>query len=121
MKLSDIKGEEALDVLADIIEPAAEIMADKQIANMVRANVPKIKIIKPMIKNHKTQIIEILARIDGKEIDEYKNMMTLTTLPMRLIEFMNDPQMAEVFHSQVQSSQSASSGLVTESTEAIEQ
>ena len=29
MKLSDIKGERALDVLADLIDPVAEIMADK--------------------------------------------------------------------------------------------
>ena len=32
MKLSDIKGERALDVLADMIEPVAEIMGDKEIA-----------------------------------------------------------------------------------------
>lgn len=121
MKLSDIRGEEALDVLADIIEPVTEIMADKEIADMKRAKMPNIKLIKPMIKNHKKQIIEILARIDGKEVNEYKNMITLTTLPMRLLEFLNDPQMEQVFQSQAQSSQSASSGFAMESTEAIEQ
>jgi hypothetical protein len=53
MKLSEYKGEQALDMLADLIEPAATIMADKEIANAVRANLPRIKIVKAAIKNHK--------------------------------------------------------------------
>ena len=35
-KLSEIKGEEALDVLAEIIEPAAEIFTDENVKNALR-------------------------------------------------------------------------------------
>ena len=120
MKLSDIRGEEALDVLADIIEPAAEIMADKEIANLVRSDVPKIKIAKPAIKNHKKSVIEILARIDGKEPEDYAKEITLVTLPLRLIELLNDPMLLEVFQSQIQTDSEAHSGSATENTEASE-
>jgi hypothetical protein len=34
MKLSDYKGEEALDVLADIIEPLANIITDEDIQKL---------------------------------------------------------------------------------------
>ena len=34
MKLSEYQGEAALDILADLIEPAGEIMADKQIGDV---------------------------------------------------------------------------------------
>ena len=36
-KLSEIKGEEALDVLAEIIEPAAEIFTDENVKNAQHA------------------------------------------------------------------------------------
>ena len=31
MKISDVKNEEALDLLADILEPASEIIADEEV------------------------------------------------------------------------------------------
>ena len=120
MKLSDIKGEEALDVLADIIEPCARIVADKEIANMLRANVPKIEVVKLSIKNHKKEVIEILARLDLKEPSEYEQEITLATLPVKLVEIFNDPVLLEVFQSQVQTSSETPSGLATENTEGNE-
>ena len=71
MKLSEYKGEKALDLLADLFEPATAIMADKEIMNAVRANLPKIKIVKTVIKNHKREVIEILAILDGEDPKEY--------------------------------------------------
>ena len=38
MKLSDYEGEQALDVLADLIEPAMEIMADKEMADREKSS-----------------------------------------------------------------------------------
>ena len=78
MKLSDYKGEEALDVLADIIEPVTFILADADIQKM-RAeeqkkreaaernktpyrSAPMISYVKPAIKNHKKEIIQNSAR-----------------------------------------------------------
>ena len=37
MKLSEIKGERALEVLADLIEPVAEILGDKEIVAVLQS------------------------------------------------------------------------------------
>ena len=38
MKLSEYQGEAALDILADLIEPAGEIMSDKEIGEVFKEN-----------------------------------------------------------------------------------
>lgn len=128
MRLSDFKGEEALDVLADIIEPLTFILADEDIQKMrkeaaeKKVPVPYIKFVTPAIKNHKPEIIQILARLQRQTVEEYTADLTLATLPMQVLEFINDPEIQKFFTSQSQSleTQSASSGSVTESTEAKE-
>ena len=97
MKISDIKGEAALDLLADIIEPAAEIMSDPEIKVLVGAK-DKPAIIKRIIKNHKASIIEILAAIDGVPADGYD--VNVFTLPIKLLELFNDPELINFFTSQ---------------------
>jgi len=121
MKLSEYKGEQALDMLADLIEPAAAIMADKEIATLVKSGAPQIKIIKPAIKNHKPEVIEILAILDGEDPAEYAEKVNLFTLPFKLLEILNDPDLMGLFTSQGQKKEETSSGSATESTEASEQ
>lgn len=126
MRLSDFKGEEALDVLADIIEPMTFILADEEIQKMrkeaaeKKINLPYIKFVAPAIKNHKPEIIQVLARLQNQTVEEYKAGLSLATLPMQVLEFINDPEIQKFFTSQSQSPEtpSASSGSVTESTEA---
>lgn len=36
MKLSEIRGEKALDVISDLIEPVSEIFADQEFASLIR-------------------------------------------------------------------------------------
>lgn len=121
MKLSEYKGEKALDLLADLIEPATAIMADKEITNAVRANLPKIKIVKAAIKNHKAEVIEILAILDGADPKEYAEKVTLFTLPAKLLEIFNDPDLMSLFTLQGQKMEETSSGSATESITANEQ
>ena len=121
MKLSDYKGEEALDVLADIIEPFAIILSDKEIQTLAKEkDVAPIKFIKPAIKNHKKEIIQILARLENQPVEEYSKTVTLLTLPAQVLNFVNDPEVQSLFHSQGESQQSslASSSSATENTEA---
>lgn len=121
MRLSDYKGEEALDVLADIIEPMAKILSDEQIQKLSKQkDVPAIAYIKPMIKNHKKEIIEVLARLENMPVEEYEKTITLFTLPKQVLELVNDPEVQSLFPSQEQSQakSSASSVPVTEITEA---
>ena len=128
MRLSDFKGEEALDVLADIIEPLTFIIADNDIQKLIdeskdkEKQVPMIKYVTPAIKNHKTELIQILARLQNQSVEEYKENLSLVTLPMQVLEFINDPEIQKFFTSQSQSTEtpSASSGSATENTEAKE-
>lgn len=95
MKLSEIKGEQALDVLADIIDPLTKICMDEEIQNMVKSKVPTIKLIKPILKNHKKEIVEVLAILDGENPETYE--VNVLTLPIKLMELMNDPAFNELF------------------------
>lgn len=117
MKLSEYKGEDALDILADIIEPAAEIMTDEEIVSAFRSGVPKIKIAKLIIKGHKPAIISVLASLERQDPEEYAKKMNLFTLPAKLLELFNDPELINLFTSQGQTMEETSSGSATESIE----
>lgn len=121
MKLSAIKGEEALDVLADIIDPVTEIMNDKEIARIYQTNQPRIKLVKFIIKKHKKEVIEILARLECEEPEAYMQKMNVLSLPIKLLEIMNDKELMEFFQSQGQTQETTTFGSVTESTEENEQ
>lgn len=121
MRLSDFKGEEALDVLADIIEPLSLILSDKEIQELAKEkNTPAIKYVKPAIKNHKKELIEVLARLDRKSVKEYEKNLSLITLPKQVLELINDPEVQNLFRSQEETkvTQLASSSPATENTEA---
>lgn len=123
MRLSDFKGEEALDVLAEIIEPLTFIIADKEIQELSKSKgIPKIKFVKPALKNHKEEVILILATLQKQTVEEYKKTLSLVTLPLQMLEFLNDPEIEKLFFSQGQSlqTQSVNSGSATENTEAEE-
>ena len=100
MRLSDIKGEAALDVFVNILDPASEIIADKEIYDAVQRNATKMEIVKIAIANHKRAVLEILAALDGKTVDEYE--VSILTLPKKLIELFNDPELVSLFQSQGQ-------------------
>ena len=100
MKLSDFKGEEALDVLADIIEPLAVILSDKEIRELGKQKSAPIKYIKPAIKNHKKELIQVLARLENETVEEYEDHLNLITLPAQLLDLFNDPEVQSLFHSQ---------------------
>ena len=119
MRLSDFKGEEAIDVLADIIEPISKILTDKEIQELSKKkNVPVVAYIKPMLKNNKKETIEILARLDNKPVEEYTKTLNLLTLPAQVMDLINDPELQKLFLSQEQSELNASSTPATETTEA---
>lgn len=117
MNLQNIKGEKALDVLADIIEPATTIIADKEIGEMMRGG-KTIKAMSRALKEYKPQVVEILAALAGETPEEYKQKITVLSLPVALLRLFNDPDVAELlFQSQAQTVGATSSGPATENTE----
>lgn len=119
MKLSEYQNEDALDILADIIEPAAEIFADKEVSSLLAVDGSRLKAVRVAIKNHKRAIIEILAALDGTPVDSYK--CNVLTLPAKVLEILNDKELMQLFTFAEQTGGAKSSGSATESTEAVAQ
>ena len=113
MKLSEYRGEEALNVLADLIEPAGEIMSDKEIGEVFKQN--RFKAIGLAIKNHKKAVMQILATMDGVPVDDYK--CNVFSLPVKILEILNDPEMIQLFQYQGQTGDAKSSGSASVNTE----
>lgn len=114
-KLSEIKGEDAIDVLADILEPLTIIMSDDEIRKAVKAKLPNIKIIYLALKSHKKEIVKILAVMDGQDAETYE--VNLLELPARILEILNDETLMSLFTSQGQMMGSEHSGTALENTE----
>lgn len=112
MKLSKYQGEEALDILSDLIEPAGEIMSDKEIGEVFKKN--RLKAIGLAIRNHKKALIQIMATMDGVPADEYK--CNVFTLPVKILELLNDPDLIQLFTYQGQTGDANSSGSVSGNT-----
>lgn len=109
MKLSDYRGDDALEVLAELLEPAVEILADADIAAAWRDKNPnktrgqkQLKAVSIAIKKHKEAVIAILAALDHETPDEYREKINVVTLPKKLLEVLNDKDLRNFFTSQEQ-------------------
>ena len=114
-KLSEYKGEEALELLAELIEPAMEIMTDADVVKNSRAGAMP-KAIAAALRNHKQAVLNFMAAIERKDPKEYAEEVNLLTLPKQLLEILNDPEAVALFTSQGQT-ETASSGSASENTE----
>lgn len=111
MKLSEIKGERAVEVIADLIEPIANIASDKECADLfsvkpvkdedkkVTARKHLVKKVPALLKSHKQDVIKIIATLDGKTIDE----MNLFSITAALIGIVQDEALIELFTSAARS------------------
>lgn len=130
MKLSEIKGERTLDVIAEIIEPISNIAQDKQAAALFkREKVPKgvdarnfaIQKLKnaaiALLKTHKHDIIAILAAIQGISPEEYAQSLNIAKLVHDFIEIANDSEFISLFIS-AQSAGSSGSAPANSKAEA---
>lgn len=95
MKLSEIKGEKALDAMADLLEPLSLIFADPEIQRSVKNEEPKLILVKKILKAHKKEAIQIMAILDGETPETYE--ISLLKIPMKLLEITNDPEVQSLF------------------------
>lgn len=117
-KISEYRDEEALDLLADIMEPAVAILADPDV-RLAFEHEHIIKAVRVAIKGHKRSVMEILARMEGVPVEEYH--CNVITLPARLLEVLNDKEVLGFFTEQAQNANlNAVSGPATEITEETE-
>ena len=83
-------------------------MADKLIGETFKQN--RLKAIGMAIRNHKESVITILALLDGVPVEEYK--FNALTLPLKILQLLNDPELLQLFTSQGQTGDANSSGSV---------
>lgn len=115
-RLSDYKGEEAIDLWADLIDPLITIMTDEKVVKKFQEQgTPIVKTASFIVKEHKKEVAEILTRIDEKEI-------TGTNFPTRAVNLILDiinSEEAKGFFDLANSgvTSQTSSGFATENTE----
>ena len=95
MRLSEIKGERAIDAMADLLEPLSLIFADVEIQRSIKSEEPKLLLIKKILKAHKREAIQIMAILDGEKPETYD--INLLKIPMKMLEIVNDPEVISLF------------------------
>ena len=127
MRLSDIQGERVFDVIADIIDLIVNIAEDETASALFkRERRPEgmtakqfvtqraRKALPALLKGHKSDIISILASIEGVSAERYKGALNLVKLIRDATELLTD----EAFGALFLSAQSGnSSGSAQESIE----
>lgn len=109
-KLSEYRDEEALDLLADILNPVVEIMQDEKVQEGFKKGSGKTlaQVVTLAIKSHKRAVMDIMAALDGVDPSEYH--CDIFTLPMKAMEIANDPDLRSFFASQGQINSASTSG-----------
>lgn len=97
MAISDIKGEAVFDLIADIIDPVANIVSDAQVAELFASggiNADTAKEYAPeLIKRHKEDVIAIMAAIRGVTPEEYAATLNVMTLFRDVMEIITDKEL----------------------------
>ena len=94
-KFTDIKGEEALDVLAEILGPITVIAQDEEVRKGFESNVAVCASV--ALKNHKEEVIDILTAIDGRGREEMLKDLDILTIPKTMIEILSEPAVQDLF------------------------
>lgn len=117
MKLSEYRNEDALDLLADLIEPVAVLMTDEKLKKMIAEDAARIDVAKHLLKAHNKEIIAVLARLNGAEVYD----ANIVDILKQVLDLINDPVLVDFFASQVRNLGGAISTPAMENTEGIEQ
>ena len=104
MRLSEIKGENAIDVLADMLDPLTEMLADPKVKEVARSKSPTLIKASKILKYQKKAVLEMLAILNQTPVEEFKP--SLLELPLMLTELINDikenKELISLFQSQGQ-------------------
>ena len=119
MKLTEIENEQALDFLADVIDPIAKIMSDEKVEKMNKAQKPVLTMASYILKSHKKEVIEIVAMMHGENPATYR--FNTVSLLHDVVDVLNDPDVLSLFSLQGQMMEDEHSGSATENTEEKEQ
>ena len=114
-KLSEYKGRDAMDKLADFIEPLGVLMSDPEFVKALSSG-NRWKAMAHAAKHHPESCLEFLAGVDGVPVEQYQ--CGVMALPVRMNEIFSDPDLYAGFPSpEEENAPSTSSGSATANTE----
>ena len=118
MKLSDHKGEEAIDFWADLLDPLSAILTNEKVRSAIATGQSRLVIAKAILKNCKPEATEILTRIDPEPLDAFNIILRLITI---LAEIGEHEEIKAFFGFAEQvKTESGHGGSVTENTKGEE-
>lgn len=126
MKLSDVKGDRTLELIAEIIDPIANIAEDPKAAELFRRDklpegtdakkflLNRARRCAPvLLKDHKTDVIAILAAVEGVPASAYASKLNLVKLLKDCTELLTDEAFGVLF---ISAQSETPSGSVQENT-----
>lgn len=112
MRLSEVRGDRVFDVIADIIDPVAELATSKEMEQLLeRRETPKgvnprtyalqrvRRLLPKLIKEHKGAFVGIMSAIDGVTPEEYLDGLTMASLFADVADLLNDDTFTDFFTS----------------------
>ena len=106
MKLSQIKGERCFDVIAELIEPISVIASDEAVVELFKKKktpkgmTPQQYFIQRMregipslLKEHKGEVVTIIATINGVDRAEYVESLNMAKLFSDVMDLLNDEEL----------------------------
>ena len=97
-RILDARGDEALDVLAELLEPVGAIAADPEISKMMQTGGggTMLDLARAMLKSHKAEVVQIMAIDDGVSPEKERGMLTALTIPGRLLKLLSVPAVRDL-------------------------
>lgn len=127
MRLSDVREDRVFDVIADIIDPIANIAEDEDAASFFkREKLPEgmtakqfllaraRKAAPALLRGHKGDLIAILSAIDGTSPEAYRGALNFVKLFRDVTDLLTDEAFTTLFISAQNQTDETSSGSAPE-------
>lgn len=97
MLLSERKNVDAINFVADMLEPISKLLADSEVQLILKLQIPTTLKISKILRRQPETALEIFAILDGADPETYE--ISALQIPMKIIEIGNDPELAQLFTS----------------------
>ena len=126
-KISDIRGADVVDFVADVVAPAIAIVTDTDLraalSQTTEDNLTSVLLgaIPSLIKAHRDDVIAILAAVNCVSVEEYAADLTVFKLIKDVSDLITDDDFTDFFGSALSSGATASteSGFTSTTTDTL--
>ena len=116
MKLREMTNEQAMNTVANLIDPVCEIASRELLIMLSRKDFRGA--VKKLLREHQGAVIAILAELDGVPVEKYRfNPIVVFT---KALAILDDPDVVQLFTSQLRKAGAGSSGDASAGTGAAE-